>query len=87
MRSLTQQQIDNHRMDEAVRLFLIGKTWMTVKQIADGMDENEFDVRRALIRLMDRAEVCKQYLKNVERPEYHYELAYGGYSPTGGNAA
>lgn len=75
MRSLSQQQIDEHRMDEAVRCFLIGKPGMTCYQIAKGMGENEFEVRHSLIRLQTRGEVAKQYLKNVEKPDYHYWLA------------
>lgn len=81
MRSLTQQQIDEHRMDEAVMGFLIGQPLLTCYQIAKGMGENEFEVRHSLIRLQNRGDVYKQYLKNVEKPDYYYERAHGGYSP------
>ena len=83
MRSLTKEQA----FDARVMMFLAGQDPMRCTEIAEGMEENEFDVRRSLIRLMDRGEVFKQYLKHTAKPDYYYERARGGYSPTGGDAA
>ena len=50
MRSLTKEQA----FDARVMMFLAGQDPMRCTEIAEGMEENEFDVRRSLIRLIDR---------------------------------
>lgn len=51
------------------------QAWHDLLPDREGMGENEFEVRHSLIRLQTRGEVAKQYLKNVEKPDYHYWLA------------
>lgn len=83
MRSLTKDQA----FDERVILFLAGQDPMRCVDIARGMKENEFDVRRSLIRLLDRGRVFKTYMKNAEPADFYYERAEGGYSPSPKGAA
>ena len=83
MRSLTKEQA----FDARVMMFLAGQDPMRCTEIADGMEENEFDVRRSLIRLMDRGDIHKQYLKHGAKPGDYYERAHGGYSPEPKGAA
>lgn len=87
MRSLTKDQEFNRAMDEAVKKFLMGRDAMRIKQIAKEMGEDPFDVRRSLIRLVDRGEVFKVYQRTPAPGDWAYEKAHGGYSPTGGDAA
>lgn len=77
MRSLTQEQA----FDAKVMLFLAGQPPRRCKDIASDMEENEFDVRRSLIRLLDRGEVLKAYHKHAAKPDWYYERAHGGYVP------
>lgn len=87
MRSLNKDHALERAMDEAVSLFMTGKDAMRIKPIADGMGENEFDVRRSLMRLVDRGVVVKVYLRQATPPDFYYERAHGGYSPGPGDAA
>ena len=83
MRSLTKEQA----FDERVLMFLAGQDPQRCVAIARDMNENEFDVRRALIRLLDRGRVFKTYMKNAEPADFYYERADGGYSPEPQGAA
>lgn len=80
---MTEKEVDEFWLDEAVKGYLSGRVPIQCHKIARALGENQFKTRESLLRLIKAGEV----IETQKRDGYFYERAYGGYSPDGGRAA